>query len=69
MFKRIAVFKVLAALLVGVSAPAFAEDICEERDAIVVKLKEMYDENHVASGLESGSKMVEIWTGTSGTWT
>ena len=53
----------------GLSSPAAATSLCEKRDAIVVKLKEIYNENHVASGLESASKMVEIWTGANGTWT
>lgn len=60
-----------AALIGGWSfmTPASAQSLCEDRSEIVVKLKEIYQENHVASGLESGSKMVEIWTGTNGTWT
>ena len=63
---------VLTAAILGVwglSAPAMAQGLCEKREVIVVKLKEMYNESHVASGLESASKMVEIWTGNSGSWT
>lgn len=69
MFKKIAFCVALAAPLVGLTMPAVADSVCEERDAIVIKLKEMYNENHVAGGLESGSKMVEIWTGENGSWT
>lgn len=53
----------------GAFATASAQGLCEERAVIVTKLKEMYKENHVASGLENASKMVEIWTGNSGSWT
>ncbi len=53
----------------GIVTPASAQGLCEKREAIIGKLKEMYNESHVASGLESTSKLVEIWTGERGTWT
>jgi len=55
--------------LLGLTTPSYANSVCENRESIVVKLQEMYNESHVASGLESGSKMVEIWTGENGSWT
>lgn len=63
---------VLSALtlgIMGMATPVSAEGLCEERTLLIGKLQEMYNENHVAGGLESGSKMVEIWTGQSGSWT
>ena len=63
----------LMAAVLGVwgitTVSAEAGGLCEDRDALVSKLKEIYHESHVASGLESASKMVEIWTGSSGSWT
>lgn len=43
---------------------------CGSRDSIVTKLKANFQESHRASGLESDTKMIEIWTSeTSGSWT
>jgi len=47
-----------------------AEPACAARDKIIGQLSAKYQESHRASGLESDTKMVEIWTSpTSGTWT
>lgn len=49
---------------------AQAQPNCGDRDKIVTHLQSKYQETHRASGLESDTKMVEIWTsGDSGTWT
>lgn len=46
------------------------EPACASRDKIVGQLSAKYQESHRASGLESDTKMVEIWTSpASGTWT
>ena len=68
MFTRICQVAVVV-FATGISA-ANATEACGERSAIIDQLQGKYQENHVASGLESDSKMVEIWTSqASGTWT
>lgn len=60
----------LAGTVLTVPTGAAAENACAERARIVDQLKSKYDESHRASGLESDTKMVEIWTSSkSGTWT
>ncbi len=62
-----------AIILLGALAtagPAFAAQFCAERDTIVDRLAQKYSESHQASGLQSATKMVELWTSsTTGSWT
>ncbi len=61
---------VLSACLTGVAGTAMAQQACGNRDKIVGQLQTKYKETHRASGLETDTKMVEIWTSEeSGTWT
>lgn len=61
---------VAAACVFGVAGPAMADAACGARDQIVTQLQAKYKETHRASGLETDTKMVEIWTSDeSGTWT
>lgn len=61
---------VASACLSVIAGPAFAEKACGHRDKIVGQLSAKYQESHRASGLETDTKMVEIWTSKdSGTWT
>ena len=47
-----------------------AQPTCGARDRIVDQLKVKFQESHRASGLESDTKMIEIWTSdVSGSWT
>ena len=47
-----------------------AQPVCGTRDKIVDQLKVKFNESHRASGLESDTKMIEIWTSPkSGSWT
>jgi len=65
-------FKVLvaAAVLTSLAGSATAQTACGDRDKIVGQLQAKYQESHRASGLETDTKMVEIWTSeASGTWT
>lgn len=65
-------FRLLMAMtvLTGFASTAVAQTACGERDKIVGQLQAKYKETHRASGLESDTKMVEIWTSeASGTWT
>lgn len=58
------------ALVAGIAPAAAAEEACAERGQIVDQLKSKYAESHRASGLETDTQMVEIWTSkSSGTWT
>ena len=57
-------------LLASIGSTAMAQTACGTRDKIVGQLKNKYSETHIASGLETDTKMVEIWTSeVSGTWT
>jgi len=59
-----------AACLASFGGAAMAQTACGDRDKIVGQLQGKYNESHRASGLETDTKMVEIWTsGDSGTWT
>ena len=61
---------VCAIALASVPASASAEAACGQRSTIVGQLQAKYKETHRASGLETDTKMVEIWTSAgSGTWT
>ncbi len=61
---------VATTLLTGVVSTAAAQTACGARDKIVGQLQAKYEESHRASGLETDTKMVEIWTSeASGTWT
>ncbi len=65
-------FKVATAcaVMTAIAGMAQAQPNCGDRDKIVTHLQSKYQETHRASGLESETKMVEIWTsGDSGTWT
>ena len=58
------------ALSVVASVAQAGQPTCGSRDSIVAKLKANYQESHRASGLESNTKMIEIWTSEkSGSWT
>jgi hypothetical protein len=49
------------------AAPSFAQSAgqaqtaCGQRDAIIAQLQDKYQESHRASGLQSGTEMVEVW--------
>ena len=59
-----------AAVLLSMGGSAAAQTACGDRDKIVGQLQAKYQETHRASGLETDTKMVEIWTSeASGTWT
>ncbi len=60
-----------AAASLAISAQAsHSQAACADRNKIVDQLETKYKESHKASGLESDTKMVEIWTSEkSGTWT
>ena len=65
-------FKVLtiAAIATCFAGSAVAQTACGDRDKIVGQLQAKYQESHRASGLETDTKMVEIWTSeASGSWT
>lgn len=53
------------------TAPAAqATEACAARSDIVGQLQAKYQESHRASGLQTDTKMVEIWTSpASGSWT
>ena len=52
------------------SQAALATEACATRSDIVDQLKGKYQETHRASGLQTDTKMVEIWTSpSSGSWT
>ena len=60
----------MSALAASLAGPAIAQTACGDRDKIVGQLQAKYKESHRASGLETDTKMVEIWTSeASGTWT
>lgn len=62
----------IAGLVLGLmpSMAAAGQPTCGTRDSIVDQLKVKFKETHRASGLESDTKMIEIWTSeTSGSWT
>lgn len=53
-----------AAIIMGVAAtapPAHAQSACATRDAITMGLADKYGETHVGGGLQSETKMVEVW--------
>ncbi len=59
-----------AVFSLGFAGTAMAQTACGERDKIITQLQSKYQESHRASGLETDTKMVEIWTSKdSGTWT
>lgn len=62
-----------AAILISAlvtAGPAAAAPFCAERNKIVDRLTQKYAESHQASGLQSATKMVELWTSTkTGSWT
>jgi len=67
MFSKVLSAAVLCLLPVSASA---VPPTCGTRDSIVDQLKAKFNETHRASGLESDTKMIEIWTSqTSGSWT
>lgn len=54
----------------SLSGTAHAMPACADRDAVVTSLAERYSENHLASGLQSSSGLMEIWVSEAeGTWT
>lgn len=60
----------LIALSLLPAASHAGQPACGERAKIVDQLKIRFKETHRASGLESATKMVEIWTSeSSGSWT
>ena len=59
-----------AALSVCAAMAQAGQPTCGTRDSIVTQLKANFQESHRASGLESDTKMIEIWTSeASGSWT
>jgi hypothetical protein len=64
---------ILAGVLLGVlggTPAALAQAACGEREEIITVLREKYAESHRASGLETASKMIEVWASEqTGTWT
>ncbi len=68
MFKRIAT----AALIFGMAAtapPALAQSACAPRDKIVSQLTDKYGEVSHGVGLQSGTKLVEVWSSKrTGSW-
>lgn len=70
MTKTLMFAAVLFGTLAGVPPPAAAQMACGQREQIVTVLREKYAESHRASGLETDSKMIEIWASEeTGTWT
>lgn len=63
--------KILALVAALIAAPAaYANNACGDRTKIVTQLEVKYQESHRASGLETDTKMVEIWTSeANGSWT
>jgi len=60
----------LPKVAVAFAGSAMAQTACGDRDKIVGQLASKYKETHRASGLETDTKMVEIWTSeASGSWT
>ena len=62
---------VVAIAAVAFAGPALAAgQACGDRAAITERLASKYSEAHIASGLQSETKMVEIWTSPkTGSWT
>lgn len=62
---------ILSVTGLALSAPAaLSQAACADRDKIVQQLETKYEETHKSSGLESDTKMVEVWTSDkNGTWT
>ena len=64
-----ATFASLAALC-GPLAAETEPEACADRASIVDQLKGKYQESHRASGLQTDTRLVEIWTSpASGSWT
>ncbi|MBV1862971.1 MAG: hypothetical protein KUG74_00920 [Rhodobacteraceae bacterium] len=68
MYKRIAT----AALIFGMVAtapPALAQSNCAPRDKVISQLADKYGEVSHGVGLQSASKLVEVWSSkTTGSW-
>jgi hypothetical protein len=58
-------------ITIGASGGAMANTLaCGDRGDIVGHLTNKYQESHQASGLQSESKMIELWTSSAtGSWT
>ena len=65
--------KIIGSALLGVLAlPAagLAQSFCAERDRVVSRLETGYDETFAGGGMQSGTRIVEVWTSEeNGTWT
>ncbi len=67
---RTALFAGAAGVGLVFASAASADGKCGQREQIVAQLAEKYKESHRASGLQSGTQMVEIWASEgSGTFT
>jgi len=66
MFKRTLT---TAAVVLLASAPIQAQTACAPRDTLVENLSERYGEVLTSGGLGGPTKLFELWTGESGSWT
>ena len=58
-----------AALATGAASPAMAQSVCGERVEIVNALEAGHKERKTAAGLSGNGGVVELFTGSNGTWT
>lgn len=70
MFKRIATGALVFGMVATGPPMASAQSICGTRDHIVANLKERWQEAPNGTGLQTGERVIEVWTSPkSGSWT
>ncbi len=58
-----------AAVVLLTSASIQAQTACAPRDTLVANLSERFGETLTSGGLSGPTKLLELWTGESGSWT
>ena len=57
------------ALLLGLAAPAIAEQRCGPRAEVIEMLGERYEETRRGIGMAGSTQVLEVFASTEGTWT